>query len=407
MAWTVVGVRKINNAEKNITSMTASVVEDGRASLGLAGLRRRHGLIAASFFALVLGPVVLAAAYLYLVAADQYASSAGFTVRSEERGSAGDFLGGLSMLTNTATSDSDVLYEFITSQTLVERIDAKLNLVERFSKPGFDPVFAYDPDGTIEDLLKYWERMVKPSYASGTGLIELEVRAFTPQDAHAITVAILEESSRMINGLSAIARDDATRYAKDDLDIALARLKGAREALTLFRSKTRIIDPIADIQGQMGLLSSLKTQLAQAHIDLNLMLQTYSREDPRVPQAERRIDVIEKLIEQERTKFGMGSGEAQEANASQAYPALLGEFERLTVDVEYASKAYLAAMAAMDVANAEALRQSRYLATYAEPTMPKSALYPERITLLLLTALLLLLLWSTGVLIYYSLRDRR
>ena len=117
---------------------------------------------------------------------------------------------------------------------------------------------AYDPGGSIEDLVSYWQKMVKVHYDSSSGLIELQTHAFRPEDALAISEAIMARSTVMINNLSAIAREDATRYVREELEEAVERLKTAREAITRFRSETRIVDPQADVQGQMGLLNSLE-----------------------------------------------------------------------------------------------------------------------------------------------------
>ncbi|MGD9916421.1 MAG: sugar transporter [Paenirhodobacter sp.] len=373
----------------------------------MARPRLRHRAIFVSFLVMVVAPVLCAAFYLYVIASDQYASNMGFTVRSEEMSASSELLGGLSLLTQSRASDTDVLYEFIQSQPMVERVNHRLDLAKMFSRPTFDPVFAYHSSGTIEDLVDYWKRMVKISYAPGSGLMGVQVRAFSPEDSQAIAQAIVDESTAMINDLSTTARSDATRYAKEELDIALTRLKAAREALTKFRSTSRIVDPSADIAGQMGLLSSLEAQLASAYIDLNTALETSKSDDPRITQGRRRIDVIQTLIEQERAKFGIGGGSEDGVQGDVDYPTLMGEFERLSVDVEYANKAYLAAMASLDTANAEAQRQSRYLATYEPPSLPEAALYPQRAILVLVSALFLLLFWSIGVLVYYSLRDRR
>ena len=40
-------------------------------------------------------------------------------------------------------------------------------------------------------------------------------------------------------------------------------------------------------------------------------------------------------------------------------------------------------------------------------TLPESALYPQRAVLTLVTGLFLLLAWGIGVLVFYSLKDRR
>ncbi|GGO59955.1 capsular polysaccharide transport system permease protein [Roseovarius pacificus] len=368
-------------------------------------MRPRHYGILASFVILVLVPFVLCVFYLFVIADDQYASRVGFAVRSEEINSAQDLLGGISSsLSGTSSSDADILYEFIQSQNLVERVNADLDLVTMYTVPSFDPVFAYHPTGQIEDLAEYWKRMVQVSYDSNTGLIALRVNAFRAEDARAIAERIVAESTRLINDLSAIARQDATRYARAELELSLERLKGARETLTQFRSRTQLVDPSADIQGQMGLLNSLEAQLAEANIELNLLLETSREGDPRVSQARRRIAVITNLIEEERTKFGFGGTTRADGTD---YSTLVGEFERLMVDLEYAEKSYLAAQTALDTALAEAQRQSRYLATYTNPTMAQSSRYPKRFLLSVIAGAVLLLSWALLVLVYYSLRDRR
>ncbi len=373
---------------------------------GPARLKKRHYTGFMTFLLMVAAPLIATIWYLQTVAADQYASYIGFAVRSEELDSAQSLLGGLSALSGTSSSDTEILYEFIQSQTMVQRVSERLDLPAIYARPEYDPIFAYEPTGLIEDLHDYWGRMVDVSFASGTGLLELRVLAFDAEDAHAVATAIVEESSRMINDLSAIAREDATEYARDDLDVAIGRLKTAREALTRFRSETQIVDPMADIQGQQGLLNSLEEQLATAFIDLNLLLQGGAAStDPRVQPIERRIAVITDLIEQERQKFGVGG--SSRIDDDRDYSTLVGEFERLTVDVRYAEDTYIKALNSVDVAIAEAARQSRYLAIYAEPSMPQSPRYPQRAILILLTGAALLLVWSIAMLVYYSLRDRR
>ena len=367
-----------------------------------ARVQRRHRIVAFSFALCVVLPALTLAGYLYTFAANQYSSTVGFTVRTEETGSAMEILGGLTSLSSASSSDTDVLYKFIQSQELVREMDATLDLRQIYRKPKADPVFALAPDASIEDLVAYWERMVRIYYDPGTGLMEIEARAFDPADAQAISREIFARSSQMINTLSAVARGDTTRYAREELDTAIERLKTARQALTLFRNETQIVDPSADIQGQMGLLSSLNAQLATSLIDLDLLAETTRENDPRVEQARRKIVVIEKRISEEREKLGVGTN-----HNGRAYADLVGQFEVLQVDLEFAEKAYVSALSAYDSALAEARRQSRYLAAYIEPTLAETPLYPQRGIILMIWAFALFGIWAISVLIYYSLRDRR
>lgn len=367
-----------------------------------ARVRRRHVAVLFSFFLMVVAPVTVATWYLHGVAADQFHSSVGFTVRREDTSPAVDILGGITSLSGADTSDTDILYEFIQSQQLVAEIDRQLDLRTLYSKADADPVFAFDPEGSIEDLVDYWNRMVKISYDSSTGLMELRALAFAPEDARRIAEAIVASSTEMINRLSAIAREDATGYANEELQRAVDRLKEARGAMTRFRNETQIVDPEADIQGQMGVLFSLQERLTEELISLDLLEDVTRQNDPRIGQSRRRIEVIEARIEEERRKFGLAGG-----NDEVAYADLIGQYEELAVDREFAEQAYVAALAAYDIAQAEARRQSRYLAAYVEPTLAETSQYPQRLVILGLLGLFLLTGWAIAVLVAYSVKDRR
>jgi len=352
------------------------------------------------FVALLAGVV---AAYLWQRAADQYASTVGFSVRKEEVSSAVEILGGITSLSGSSSSDTDILYEFLQSQRLVSDINQDIDLWTIWSKAPDDPWFALKPGGSIEDLLAHWQRMVTLTYDSGAGLIEVRALAFDPDDATAITEALFERSSQMINNLSAIAREDAVRYAREELETAVERLKLAREAVTRFRNLNQLVDPAQDTQVQAGLLGTLQAQLAEALIDLDILRDTTRENDPRLTQAQRRVEVIETRIIAERRKMGLGS----DVQVGEVFANLVSEYERLVVDREFAERTYISALAAFDSSQADARRKSRYLAAYVMPTRAETSQFPERGVLLGLTALFLFLIWGIVTLIGYALRDRK
>lgn len=375
-----------------------------RPPVGPARLRRRHCGLLWSFVLLVLLPSAAISAYLWFVAEDRYGSVTGFTVRQEETGGASEILGGLTALTGSSlSSDGDILYEFILSQTMVREVEAKLGLRAHFAAHWRrDPVFALWPEASIEDLEWYWRRILRLSYDQRSGLIEVQVVAYSPEMARAIATEILRQSQEMINRLNERARADAMRYAEADLDEAVARLKAAREALTTFRTRTQIVDPAADIQGRMGVINNLQQQLAQALIAYDILDQNTTENDPRKLQSAREIEVIRERIARERDAFASETGGA----GGEDYPRLIAEYEALQVDREFAEETYRAALAALDVARAKASRQSRYLATYIEPTLAESSEYPDRLLIELLSGLFLVLSWAVMVLVYYAIRDR-
>lgn len=398
------GVQARRLREANIAEAEALAALVARDAASAATARPRHYIVAALFVVIVVLPTLVAAWYLWARAVDQYATDLAFTVRQEEARSPVELLGGLSNLTAQGSSDTDILYKYIKSQELVAKIDASLDLRTVYSAHyDIDPVFGFRPESTIEDLVDHWRRMVRISYDPGSGMIELQVLAFDPLTAKAIAEQIIAESSVMINELSAIAREDTTRFAREELDQAVARLKSAREAVTDFRSRTQIVDPSADLQGQMGLLNTLQQQLAEALIEQDLLQDITRPGDPRIDQVQRRIAVIENRIAAERRKFGVGG----EGPGGEDYASLLAEYEGLSVDREFAERTYTAALSAYDLARAEAQRQSRYLATFIRPGVAEKSEYPRRYITLGLIAMFLFMAWATLALVYYSLRDRR
>lgn len=371
-----------------------------------ARMKRRHWGLMFSFLLMVLGPLAGIIFYLWTYAQDQYISTTGFTVRSQESGGATELLGGLAQFAGGSTaSDSDILYEFIQSQEMVEAVDARLDLRARYSGPWpEDWAFAIWPDADLEDLVWYWHRIIGISYDSATGLIEVQAVGFDPDTAQLITSEIVRESQDRINALNNQAREDAMRYANADLEEAIVDLKKAREALTRFRTRTKIVDPAADLQARLGVMTNLQQQLAEALIEYDLLLTTSIDSDPRLTKAQQRIDVIRERILIERQTFT--SDNTETGAVGEDYPTLISEFEALSVDLSYAEEAYRAALTAREVARDDVARQSRYLATYIKPTRPQSSQYPERFILSGLAGMFLLLVWSILALVYYSIRDR-
>ena len=368
-----------------------------------ARMAPRHIGLMISFVLCVLLPTAVTSWYLWARAADQYASTLGFSVRKEKVNSAIELLGGFSNLTGSSSADTDILYDYMHSQKLVAEIDATLDLRALWSKPDDDPVFAYAAPGSIETLVQYWSDQVQVTYDNATRLIEIRVLAFDPADAQAIANQLFEKSTAMINQLNDAAQADALSFASGERDQAEARLQSARAAMTAFRNQTQTIDPASDLQSQAGLLANLQSQLAEALIDSDMLAASTQNSNARGTQAATRIKVIENRIAAERAKLGLGESGA----TTQVYATMVGEYERLKVDREFAETAYRASQMAYEAAQVDARRQTLYLAAHISPTLAETAQFPRRQVILGTVVMFLALAWSIAAMVYYSVRDRR
>lgn len=366
---------------------------------GKARAKPRHYKLILSFILFCILPIFATSFYLFSIAQDQYQSRVAFSVRKQERGAALDLLSGFSGIAGSSSSDTDILYEYLTSQRLVRAVNRKVDLVEMYHIPD-DPFYSLKRDPTIEDLLSFWTRMVTVFYDTSSSLIEIRVLAPDPEDARKVAQIIFDESSLMINELSATAREDATRYAKEELTLAIERRKQAANAMAEFRSRTGIVDPTVDLQGPTSVLTVLNTELARVLLETEL-LRADNPSDQRLPKLEDKAKIIRRQIEKERTNLLHSDGEASN------YSRLIGEYGSLNVDLEFAEQAYVAALAAKDAAEAEANRQSRYLAAHIKPTLAETAEFPQRYILVTLVTVFSLVGWLIMAMVYYSIRDRR
>ena len=113
--------------------------------------------------------------------------------------------------------------------------------------------------------------------------------------------------------------------------------------------------------------------------------------------------MIEDRILAEREKLGLGASGA----TSEVYATMIGDYERLSIDREFAETAYRAAQLAYDAALADARQQTLYLAAHITPTLAESAQFPQRQSFLGTVSMFLFLAWAIAAMVYYSVRDRR
>ena len=257
---------------------------------GGAKFKLRHFIVLTSFFLSVVAPSSYAYFYLTNRAVPQYISISGFTVRKEEQSSAFDMLGSFSGITSDSTRDIDLIYKFIQSQEIVQDVvqilDFKSHYSENYNK---DPLFSLKPGASIEQLVDYWNRVVKIYYDGNLGLIELQVHAFSPDFAVNVNELIIKKSTQLINSINAVSQEDSKQYARTELDQAITRLKDVRRKLRKFRAKNNIIDPGSGLQGELNVVNSLLQQLTSTQVELDVLKLSTSQSDPRLAELEDKI----------------------------------------------------------------------------------------------------------------------
>lgn len=364
--------------------------------------RARRGLWRRRWFAaIVLLPTLVTAAYLFLIASDQYQSEAHFLVRTaDSQATPGIGLNQtLSSVTGLSSAQSEAMSvaDYLTSHDAVGELRRRAGLVQRFARPDVDPLSRLNTDTpTPEKLLRYYRKRVDVEYNTETGITTLAVRSFLPGDSYVLVRELLSLGEKRVNEMNVRSYADALSMARRQLGEAENDLARNVSQTTRFRQARRDIDPQATGEAQIGLVSTLTAQLAAARAQLDSMNGLISSSAPQYRAMAARVRALSSQVAQQSGQL-TGSGDAIAAD--------IGDYEELRLRQQFLSKRYDVAAAALQRAREQAVRQQLYVVRVVEPNMPVKALYPERWRILATLIVALLLAYSIGWLLVAGVRE--
>lgn len=319
----------------------------------------------------VILPSLLAAFYLFFVAAPQFVSEARFTVRAQIPRAASNTVGG-EMIGSAGFMPSPehiaAVRAFLLSHDSVRKTRETLDLVDIFRRPEADPLFRLWWAAPTAERLRSWFRwQVTVDVDPTTGLTDLRVWTFRPQDSQALSLRLMEISEELVNDMNARIREEAMRVARVELRRAETRLTDARVALTMFRQQERAVDPSATATAAVSTISGLESDIARARSELQT-LQGFARPNsPQIINLQNRIRGMEAQVAEERERI---------AAAGTGVTELIETFARLNAEVTLAQQQLEANIVVLDRANSDAARQAIFLLRVVEPNLAERSLFP-------------------------------
>ena len=380
----------------SIPAATAAPSEPRSTPLG--GLWRKYGLFAST----VLAPTLLAAAYFGLIASDVYVSESSFVVRSQERqvpnSALGVFLKGSGY--NIAQDDTYTVQEYLTSRDALKRLNEELAFKSKVASPDIDFLSRYGgwpwPD-SFERLYLYYKKKVEIAYSSSSSISTLTVRAYAAKDVVEINEFLLRKGEELVNRLNERARRDMIRFATEEVRLAEQKARDAASALALYREQKGVIDPVAQATLQLQQIAKLQDDLMATRMQI-AQLTVVAPANPQLAVLRERVKVLEAQIDQENK--GVTSGARSLSNKAT-------EYQRLAFESEFASKQLAGALAALEQARSEAVRQQLYLERISQPVVPDEAMEPRRIRGIFTVLVCGLLVWGALSLLISSIREHR
>lgn len=353
------------------------------------------------FLIMVVAPTLAAAVYFGLLASDVYVSESRFVVRAAGKTaptSLGLLLGASGLA--GASEDNYTVVDYVRSREalrdsngdgFVSKIFSgdKASLLDRFGGP-FGGT-------TTEHLYRYFGGKVDIEFDTSTQVTNLTVRAFTPQDAHALNERLLEQAERLINRLSERGRRDAMADAQVQVDAARNSARAAIVALARFRNSSGIIDPEKQAAVNLQMISKLQDVLIADQTQLAEISQ-YTPNNPQIPAITTRIANVRREIERQSSLV---------AGAPKSLSSAAQQYQQLQFDADYAGKQLAVAQATFQDAENEARKKQIYIERIAAPNLPDYPIEPRRIRGVLATLALSLLAWGVTTTLLAGVREHR
>jgi capsular polysaccharide transport system permease protein len=353
--------------------------------------------------AMVILPMILAAVYYGVFAVDRYVSSAQVVVR-QDGGTPGAQVPGLATLLTGANpaSREETLYlrEFITSMDMMLLLEEKAHWIEQFSAQRSDVFFWLDENAPRENLLKYYQRMVSAHYDETTGLLRVEVQAFTPELSEQMLRIILQASEHFVNEVSHNIAREQMKFAQSELESARINYAKRKTELMDFQNINKVLDGANTAQSRATIIADLESQYTKEQASLTEMSFKLRSDAPQIRQHKQKVEAITQQLAKEK-RLLVSSPKGSQLNV------VASRFQQLTLDAGIAEETYKASVAALDNARIEASKKIRTLVTVVSPNTPQLALYPERWYNLATILLGLLMLYGITRFILASIEDHR
>lgn len=399
--------------------------QDEREKLALPPLpavkkKRNYGLIL-SFILCVVLPTAIVGAYSWFWAANQYEAEFRFAVTEVKpvlsgsppsaaavSGTSGVSAGGLSaLLTGYSVTNGGmqnfVIIDYLKSRLVVDELESRLGIAERYgsSRAGDDWWHRFNSRHSVERLVKYWNTMMDASYDTVTGLAVVRVRAFSPGDAQIIAETLVTLSEDLINRIARRPQLDAIRFTEEELKKAEARMKEVRRALTEFRAREGVIDPVGSISGNTELVKLLRSQIVQLQTELAALgNQQQMRNSPTAQVLQSRIAAAKEQLAKVESEV------SQSPEGNRILIEVVSRYEQLDMERQYAQAMLVSAMQALDQAKGNASAQHLYLTPYVRPALPQDPIYPRRTRQTALYAGGFLFAWVIGLMLFRSIREQ-
>lgn len=404
---------EVANLSRNLPAVIRSrlpAVVGGAAQTGraLEPAVSGMGIGAKTFLLFVIAPTFVMWLYALLWESRGYSVELRLTVRAapEQKVAAmGDSSSMSSLISRfsggskSTTQDTYIVLNYLKSRAMISDIGGRAYFESIFSGADIDYFSRLRRDANIEDLQKYWAKHIAASVESMSGILTVQVDAYSPENALRLSNDVVRLSEALVNQITLRGRKDALTRADQEVSVSSQRLADAREKLLEFRNANLLIDPSSKAASISEVIGKLTLQKVDLESELSTFTGSLSPDSPSERIQRAKLATINKQIADAKAKL-------TSEKASDALSAQIASYERLKLEEQFAQTLYQIAQTSYQKARQELEKQVLYLVVVVKPTLPEAPATPKVFISTLLLFCELAVVWAICMLIGAAASDQ-
>lgn len=351
-------------------------------------------------------PALLVLLYTLFFYDSMYVATSTFTIKSNAADKTSEMsssIGG--MFGGAGNKDLFTAMAYIQSLDMFYALDKKIGLTSHYTT--HDIVSSLAKDATQSEIEDYWKNVIEVKIDSESELMQLEVRAYSPEYSQKLSQGILSELDTFINNMNDRMTQDSIRLASIEVDKAKKDVEAISDKIRQFRDQNTFIDPTSEASNLLSIINNLENLITQAKAEL-AQKRAYLREDSvDIVSLKNKISSLEQEVSSLRSRIAQNQGTSGTDRDSfgRTLTRTLSQFEQLNIEYQFAQKVLEAALNNLETTRQMSLNKSKYLVTIDNPKIPDESLWPRPFLATIVTFIVTLFLLSAVSLLISAIKE--
>lgn len=344
--------------------------------------------------------IISVSVYWGLLASDRYVSESNVVLESPQL--AAPSLSFETLLTGGSGNSGDMLLlrDYLLSVDMLRKVDQAVGFRQHYADSSIDFFSRLWSEGVpIEELHDYYLKRVFVELDEYAQVLRIQVHAFSPEMARAITSLLLTEGEKHMNTMGQRLAEEQVRF----LEKQVAELNGSfdevRRELIDYQNSNGLVSPTGTVDSINAVVASLEGQLANYRARRTALVSYQSPRSADVLRVDAEIQALNQQIGKERARMAQQSGGALNVLSS--------EYKTLELRMQFAQESYAGALAALQNTRIEAARKLKQVSVLQSPTLPEYAVEPRRLYNIVVFSIIALFLGLITQMLVLIVKDHR